>query len=241
MKKIFLIGAVFFSYALYAQDANSGSRISIEFNFSPDYNYRTIKRFENTSGIDQAIESRNDREVAKIGFTAGLNMAIKVSQNVAFETGLQYSEKGFQTKKSDLMFDPPTDPDNPPILSTVQFQYFYSYLGVPLKVTVSFGEGDLRLISGIGVTTNFLLNKQDRTIIEHPGGKKKTTKNDGSFEYNLIDLSPMISLGIDYKLSNTVHLRAEPTFRYGVIKTDHSPIKENLWNAGVNLGMSLEL
>ena len=241
MNKIFLLVALFFSYTLYAQDANSDSRISIGFNFSPDYNFRTIKRYENTSGIDLAIESRKDREVAKIGYTAGLNMAIKLSQNVAFETGLQYSEKGYQTKKSDIIFDLPTDPDNPPLMSTIKFHSSYQYLGVPLKITVSFGEGDLRLISGIGVTTNFLLNTQVRTIIEHPDGKKKTTKKDGSFEYNLIDLSPMISLGIDYKLTSTTHLRAEPTFRYGIIKTDHTPIKENLWNAGLNLGVSYKL
>lgn len=241
MKKIFLLITVFYSYNLYAQDGNNGSRISVGFNFSPDYNFRTIKRYENTSGIDLAIECRNNLEVPKIGYTAGLNLAINLSQNVAFETGFQYSEKGFQTKKSDLMFDPPTDPDNPPLLSTVKFHHFYQYFGVPLKVSLSFGEGDLRIISGIGVTTNFLLNAQDRTIIDRPNGKKKTIKKKGAHEYNMIDLSPIISLGIEYKLTNIINLRVEPTFRYGLIKINHSPIKENLWNAGVNFGVSYQL
>lgn len=241
MKKVFILIAILATYTTYGQDANTDSRISIGVNFSPDYNYRTIKRNENTSGIDQAIESRNDREVAKIGYTTGLNMAIIISKNMAFETGLQYSDKGYQTKKSDLNFDPIPDPDNQPLMSTVKFDYSYQYLGVPLKINFSLGEGDLRIISGIGVTTNFLLNAQRSTIIANPDGKKKTTKNNKTFEYNLIDLSPMISFGFDYRLNNFIRFRAEPTFRYGIIKTENAPIKENLWNAGVNVGLSYDI
>lgn len=168
-------------------------------------------------------------------------MAIKVSQNIAFETGLQYSNKGYQTKTMDLIFEG-TDPNEPMLVQAkAKFHYSYKYLGVPLKLNIYFGEGDLRFVSGIGATTNFLLNVQNRENYEYADGKKETKNEEGTLEYNMIDLSPMISFGIDYKISNNIHLRVEPTFRYGIIKVNHSPIKENLWNAGVNLGISYEL
>ena len=239
MKKTIFLLIVFASFTAYAQETTSGSRISVGLNFSPDYNFRTISRDENGDGIDLTVKSRNDREVAKIGYTAGLNMAIKISKNVAFESGLQYSDKGYQTKTMDLVFE--GDPTNPLLPAKATFHYSYHYIGVPLKLNLFFGEGDLRVVSGIGVTTNFLLNVQNRNNFEYSDGKKETTKSKGTDGFNKIDVSPMISFGIDYKLTNTIHLRAEPTFRYGIIKLNHSPIKENLWNAGVNLGVSYGL
>ncbi len=236
MKKTFLLIAFLASYTLYAQEGSTGSKISVGFRFSPDYNFRTISSNENGGGTDLTVKSRNDREVGKIGYSTGLSIAFKLSDRAALETGLQYSNKGYQTKTMDLIFE--GDPTNPLLPAKSTFHYSYQYIGVPLKMNLFFGYGNLRFVSGIGVTTNFLMNVQTRGNYEYPDGKKETTKSKSTDGFNKIDVSPMISLGIDYKLSNTIHLRAEPTFRYGILKTTSTPITENLWNAGVNLGIS---
>ncbi len=239
MKKTILLLIVFASFTAYAQDATSVSRISVGFNFSPDYNYRTIQGNEPGDETGNVIESRNDREIAKFGYTTGFIFSISFSKKVAFETGLQYSNKGYQTKIMDLVFE--GEPTNSLLPARAIFHYSYHYIGIPLKLNLFFGEGDLRLVSGIGVTTNFLLNVQNRNNFEYSDGKKETTKSKGTDGFNKIDVSPMISFGIDYKLTNTIHLSAEPTFRYGLIKTTSTPATENLWNAGVNLGLSFQL
>lgn len=237
MKKIFLLIAFLASYTLYAQEASPGSKISIGFNFSPDYNYRTIK---STGKLpDPGFESWEDNQIGKLGYTTALTMFIKLSDRVELETGLQYSNKGYQTKTMNLVFE--GEPTNPLVQTKAKFLYSYQYIGIPLKLNLFFGEGDVRFVSGIGVTTNFLLNVQNKGYYEYANGKKETTKSKSTDGFNKIDMSSMISLGIDYKLTNTIHLRAEPTFRYGIIKTKDSPNKENLWNAGVNLGISFGL
>ena len=236
MKKAILLLIILASFTAYAQDANIGSRISVGFNFSPDYDFRTIRTNKNGDGIDLTVKSRNDREIAKTGYTTGLNVAFKLSNSIAFETGLQYSNKGYQTKETELVFE-----TNPLLPSKGRFHYSFQYLGIPLKLNMVFGEGNIRFVSGIGVTTNFLLNVQNRNNFEYADGKKETTKSKGTDGFNKIDVSPMISLGINYKLTSTIHLRAEPTFRYGLIKTTSTPVTENLWNAGVNLGFSYQL
>ena len=239
MKKAFLLIAFLTSYTLYAQEATTGSKISVGFSFSPDYNFRTISSSEKNAGIDLSVKSRNDLEIAKIGYTTGLNVSFKLSDRIELESGLQYSNKGYRTKTMDLVFE--GDPTNLLVKTKAKFNYSYQYIGVPLKLNMFFGEGDLRFVSGIGVTTNFLLNVQNRANYEYLDGKKETKKETNTDDFNKIDISPMISLGIDYKLSHSIHLRAEPTFRYGIIKTTSTPIAENLWNAGMNVVLSFEL
>ena len=239
MKKAFLLIAFLASYTLYAQEASTGSKVSIGFNFSPDYNFRTAKITDKVP--DPGFESWEDKQIGKFGYTTGLTMFFKLSDRMELETGLQYSDKGYQTKIMDLVFEG-TDPNDPILVKTkAKFNYSYQYIGIPLKLNMFFGEGDLRFVSGIGVTTNFLLNVQNKANYEYPDGKKETTNSKSKEGFKKIDISPMISFGVDYKLTNTIHLRGEPTFRYGIIKTKDSPIKENLWNAGVNLGISFDL
>lgn len=239
MKKTFLLIVFMTSYTLYAQEASTGSKISVGFNFSPDYNYRTVKVSEKGNSPYPDLGNWEDNQIGKLGYTTGLTIAVKLSDRAELETGLQYSNKGYQTKTMDLIFE--GDPTNPLLPAKATFHYSYQYIGVPLKLNMFFGEDDLRIVSGIGVTTNFLLNVQNRANYEYPDGKKDIKKDKSEDNFNKIDLSPFFSFGIDYKLTNAIHLRAEPTFRYGILKTTSTPITENLWNAGVNLAVSYQL
>ena len=239
MKKAFLLLTFLVSYTLYAQEANTGSKVSFGLNFSPDYNFRTVKSTDIV--LQPGFESWEDNQIGKFGYTTGLTLSFKLSNRLALETGLQYSDKGYQTKIMDLVFEG-TDPTDPILVKTkAKFKYSYQYIGIPLKLNMFFGEGDLRFVSGIGVTTNFLLNVQNRANYEYPDGKKEMTNSKSKDDFNKIDISPMISFGIDYRLTSIIHLNAAPTFRYGIIKTRDSPIKENLWNAGVDLRISFDL
>ncbi len=239
MKKTIFLLIVLASFTVYAQEAKTGSKFSIGFNFSPDYSFRTIKN--NGSGLDPAFTNWDSLQIGKLGYTTGLNISYKLTNIVVFETGLQYSNKGYRTKEMELFFDPFPEPTDPSLLTKAKFHYSYQYIGIPLKMTVLFGDGHLRFISGFGVTTNFLLNVKTRTDYEHPDGKKETKKNKTTEGFNKIDISPMINIGVDYQINNSIHLRAEPTFRYGIIKTSSAPPSEYLWNAGLNLGLSYQL
>ena len=84
--------------------------------------------------------------------------------------------------------------------------------------------------------TNFLLNVKQTSNYEYANGKTEKKSQSSKSGFNKVDISPMVSVGVDYKLTNKIHLLAEPTFRYGAVKTKDAPVTENLWSAGLNVG-----
>ena len=237
MKQLLLFLTIIVSFGVQGQNNKPIQKILIGFNFSPDYNFRTLKNRNGESSADVTIKNRNDIETARFGYTTGLNVGILASQLVGFETGIQYSDKGYKTKNQDLVYFPPS-PSSP---TKAHFIYAYQYIGIPFKAKFYFGKGNVRFLSSIGLMTNLLLNVKQTTIVEYSNGKTENSTKSTTSGFKKVDISPIVSIGIDYKLNKKFHLLAEPTFRYGVIKTKSAPVTENLWNAGLNIGIYYEL
>jgi hypothetical protein len=232
MKRVFILVTTLASLTALGQNTNPTQKILIGFNFSPDYSSRTLKNNDGSPSSDLVINSRNDIEVAKFGYTTGLNVCFNFSQLVGFETGIQFSNKGFKTKSQDLTYFPP----NPNLPTKSKSIYAYQYIGIPLKAKFSFGKSKVRFVSSVGFLTNFLLNVKQTTNYEYANGKTEKKSQSSKSGFNKVDFSPMVSVGVDYKLTNKIHLLAEPTFRYGGVKTKDAPVTENLWSAGLNVG-----
>lgn len=230
MKQILFIIIGFASFSVQGQDSKTLPKILIGFNFSPDYSFRSHKNSDGNSSTDLVIQNRKETELAKFGYTTGLNILFNFSQLIGFETGIQYSNKGYKTKKQDLIFIPP----NPASPSKVRFTYAYQYIGIPLKAKFTMGKSKMRFLTSIGFMTNFLLNTKHTANYEYSNGSTEKKTESSSIKFNKIDISPMMSIGVDYKLNNKIHISAEPTFRYGVIKIKDAPVAERLWNAGLN-------
>ena len=120
MKLISLLIILFFSINLKAQQTKY-SKILIGFNFSPDYNYRALKNNDGKAMNDVIIESRNKNEIAKFGYTTGLNLLFNCAKNWAFETGIQYSNDGYKTENQELSFGTPDE------TQPIKAQFIYSY------------------------------------------------------------------------------------------------------------------
>lgn len=231
MKQLFILIATLASLSASGQNTNPTQRILIGFNFSPDYCYRTLKNTDGSNSGDLIIKTRNGIEIAKFGYTTGLNVGYNFSPLVGFETGIQFSNKGYKTINQDLFFFPP----NPDLPTKLEITYAYQYIGIPIKAKLFLGKSKFRFLSSVGVMTNFLLNVKQTFNAEYADGRKEKSQYSKS-GYNEVDLSPMISVGIDYKLNHKIHLVAEPTFRYGAVETKDTPVTEHLWNAGLNVG-----
>jgi hypothetical protein len=232
MKQLLILITTLATLTVKGQDKNPPQKILIGFNFSPDYSSRTLKNNDGSPSSDLVINSRNDNEVAKFGFTTGLNVCFNFSQLVGLETGIQFSNKGYKTKNQDLTYFPP----NPSLPTKAKTNYAYQYIGIPLKAKFSFGKSKVRFVSSIGFMTNILLNVKQTSNYEYSDGKTEKKSQSSKSGFNKVDISPMLSVGVDYKLNNKIHLFAEPTFRYGVVKTKDAPVTEHLWNAGLNMG-----
>ncbi|MBL0183329.1 MAG: PorT family protein [Chitinophagaceae bacterium] len=235
MRRLFILLITASSFTAQGQGnkpAKHFKQIQVGINFSPDYDFRTLKNNDGSSSSGLVIKSRNDVEAVKFGYTTGFNICINFSQLAALETGIQYSNKGYKTKKQALFYAPP----NPGLPVNSKSIYSYQYIGIPLKVKVGFGNGKVRFLSSVGLMANFLLNVKQTSIYEYSDNRTEKKKQSTTAGYKKVDISPTISVGIDYKISSRIHLTAEPTFRYGIIKTTDTPVTENLWNAGLNIG-----
>ena len=224
-----------YPYALSAQKKQGVRRkqIFIGTNFSPDYSFRTLTNTDGSSSSGAVINNRNSIERAKFGFTSGIGVSIEVSQSLAFETGLQISNKGYKTKSLDLVFAQP----DPALPIRASFMYSYQYVGIPLKGTFTLGKNRLRFLPGMGIMTNILVHQKVTSQQEYPGGKTDIKSQSSTADYKKVDISPMISLGIKYRINSKTYITAEPTFRYGLIKTRDAAIAEHLWSAGFNCGV----
>lgn len=205
----------------------------IGYNFSSDYNYRTLRNNDGKEINNVIIEGRDRIEITKFGYTTGVNLLFKCSTNWAFETGIQFSNNGYQTKKQNLSFETPDET----LPTKAKIIYSYQYLGIPLKAKFTFGKTKLRFISGIGFITNFLVNEETKIKFEYKNGRKENKTDPNNSDIKKVNILPLISFGIDYKLCQKMHLLAEPTFRYSLFKLKDTPVSENLWNMGLNIGL----
>ena len=228
---------MFFYFDCNAQTKNTANKILIGYNFSSDYNYRSLKNSNNKPMTEVVIESRNKTEIAKFGYTTGINVLFNCTKKWGLETGLQYSNNGYQTKKQNLTFEIP----NETLPINAKFIYSYQYIGIPLKAKYSFGKKNIRGIAAVGVLTNFLVNEQTKIKYDYLNGREETKTEQNNSDLNKINILPVISVGLDYNLCRKMHLVAEPTYRYSLSKLKNSSISEYLWNMGLNVGLYYEL
>lgn len=236
MKKL-----IFFSLALISLRINASvnnmfdtepgfRRKSIGFNFSPDLCYRTLKDRNGDPTNSYLIESRNNNETIKPGFTTGFNFCYMLNNRVGLETGIQYSKKGYQTvrMKTRLLQPDPEIPD------WVKFIYNNHYIDIPLKAIMTFGNGKIRFITSAGITANIYINETVTSVWYFPD-RTERRRSDGGYDYNPLNFSAAVSAGIEKQINEKISLRIEPIFRHQLFTITDAPVYGYLFNAGINV------
>jgi hypothetical protein len=236
MKRLILfLATTFCSLIANGQNTNDSKptkdfkRILIGVNFSPDYCFRKLKNNDGSSTSALIVDNRNSHESAKFGYTTGINVCINFSKAIGLEAGIQYSNKGYQFKFNNSTFDPS-------IPTKGKIIYNDKYIDIPLKINLTLGKRKVQFFSSVGITTNIFIGETQTNILKYSDGNTDKRTQSTPYNYNKVDISPIISLGINYKINDKMNLRVEPTFRYGVLKIIDSPVTGYLWNAGLNIG-----
>ena len=159
-----------------------------------------------------------------------------INKNIGIETGVQYSNKGTQSKFHEVL----------DINSHYKFKniYNYDFLDVPLKANFTLGKQKVRFFSSIGIVANFLLKATSQNVAIYP---ERTVSEvieyaSVSTKYNKFNISPMISLGIDYKINDRMNLRVEPTFKYQALNSIKNSDKRcNFYSGGLNVSYYIGL
>ncbi len=214
---------------------HNNNKIQFGVNFSSDLCFRTLQNNDGRNSSDVIISQRNNLETPKFGYTSGVNIDYQFRNNWSVETGLQYSNKGYETRKNIANFIYPS-PSNYEQYKIIDH---FHCLDIPLKINFRYGNHKIRLLSSFGITPNILL-KQNQTIIFYYSDRIEKQTTLSNFYYNTFNISPSVSLGVDYKINQHYHVRIEPTFRYGILKIIDAPITGHLYNLGLNLSLYLE-
>src|SRR5689334_8732270 len=74
---------------------------------SIDMCYRTLENKRGDPSIDQLIKFENDNNTIKFGYHAGIGFCINVSKHFGMETGVIYSNRGYETKLQEFIYPQP--------------------------------------------------------------------------------------------------------------------------------------
>lgn len=212
------------TFSAVAQELPQHGKFKFGVNFSPEYSHRTPYFFW-------------DRY--KIGYTTGINSIYQLNNRIALETGLQYSNKGYQTTLMDLFYAVP-NPNAP-----VQAQYVYNmhYLDIPLKANFNFrdkkeaSDKKVRFFASVGLTTNLFIRETQTTILIYASRTDEETTDILNSPIRSVNFSPTLGFGYDFQTNQHSHLRIEPIIRYGLRGLTDAKGSGNIYSAGLNVSL----
>ncbi len=236
MKHLTIILLTLTAFSSYGQDktketsSSDFKRVQIGVNISPDICFRTLKNNDGSSTGDLVVKLNNENETIKVGYTAGLNVCFNIKKFIGLETGIQYSNKGYQTKFNDLIFGQP-DPSAP---NKAKFIYNFHYIDIPVKANFTIGKKKVRFFTSVGVTPNIFIKETSTSVLVYSDRTDRKT-SPTNYDFKKVNISPTISVGIDWKINSRMNLRVEPTFRYGVLNIIDAPVTDYLYSGGLNI------
>lgn len=236
----------------YGQDTSGATkkipRFSLGLVVSPQYAYRTLENRDGSSSSNFIFDARNDFEIPKFGYNAGFSFCYNFSHRFALETGLLYSNKGYQIGGSSLIFGDLFDRRRGFVYNISGFPidgkliYSYHYLDVPVKLNVLTGKRKLRFLFTAGITANILLSAGVVFDGKDASGKRFRNKYTYTYsDYRPFCLSPVLGAGVSWLLSKRYELRAVPVFSYGIIPIIDAPITARLWCVGLDINLNYRL
>lgn len=233
MKKLLIL---FLSLPLFsqAQDAPK-SKWSIGANFSTDINYRKLENTTDDPFYDEIKEESNTREKNRMGYTGGVTLGYNITSKLSLSSGVQFSQKGYHSKPIYLTYRSISGQTKN---RTASYIRTYDYIDVPLHLRYAFGNRKLQFIAGAGLNLNILLDSREERMIKEENFYQKlnTTKVNTP-----INLSPMVSVGVNYQLTPKINIMAEPTLRHQILKNNEYRLTEYLFNYGLNVSAFYKL
>lgn len=241
MTRLFILMLVLISCSLYGQDntVSKSRKFFIGANFSPDYCYRILT--QNDKKIPDSLWSTvkntlDSIELAKFGYTTGIAFGYQFNDLIGIETGILYANKGYKMVPLLIIYDW----NKPGVIATNIVSH--TYIDFPFRANITVLKKRVQLITSVGVVLNFLVQSSIKIIPETATSDVKAQTQINHYDFKKINLSSILSIGLKYKLNDRISLRAEPTFRYGILNMDDKSVaNRHLFNLGLNIGLYFSL
>ena len=229
-----IVALVFLPVCGLAQKESSTRRIqSIGVVFAPELGYRVLNYASSHEWVEQL---RDKTEIWNYGFTAGAKMRLRSKRSWHLETGLLYMNKSFRTNREELLWAS-ADGTFPQSTQTI-FQL--KYISLPIGVNYPLASVDrLTLSAKAGFAANIFLSAKTKVILRYAGGNENAHASVKQVGHSRFTLAGSIGASLDYKLSDTFMITAEPNYQRFLtsINADNNA-KEYLYSFGVGFGAS---
>jgi hypothetical protein len=195
---------------------------------SLDMCFRTLENKEGAVSLNDLIVTRNNGETFKFGYHAGIGFCINASEHFGMETGLIYSNKGYETKLMNYIYPVP-DPSLPTKGRSI---YNYNFLDIPLKANFFIGKGKVRFYASLGVVANILVAQNETFVKKYEDGRTEYDVFKTSEDFEKVVFTGAISAGIDVKFNKHLNLRVAPNFGHQLGRFREAAVSQYLWTAG---------
>jgi hypothetical protein len=202
----------------FAQNSDSikSNKVSIGFNYSGDYSYRSLKA---TDSYKDIVEMYDSIEHAKYGSTFGISGIYSVSDKFSVSIGLLFADKGEKTK---VLLG----------ANTYTSKRYYYYLDIPVKADYFFYKNSF--YATVGVSPNIFLSSEVKNLEEN-------TKERDNSKFSTINVACIAGIGLCQQLSESWKFKSEIVYRRSLQSIMDSPIKRNLYSVGLNVGFVYKL
>lgn len=194
--------------------------------YSPNISSRLIV----DDSPDTKLKDDNDQII--LGSSFGLIIQRRFNK-IGIESGLQFQIRGYQTEPLLHYIVPSSQWYNKEIKEI----YRYYYFGFPFKINFQKDFNNISLVSSVGFIGNFYLYSNVTYVnsIEKYTIEERDTEFTGySSFFNGIVLTSVLSIGIDWHISQKAKILIAPTFQYDL--TSKYYLSTHLWDLGINLG-----
>jgi Outer membrane protein beta-barrel domain len=217
---------------------------TIDFVSGFEYSYRILKA-NNEELITNVILGSRSGETGKLNFRFGFNYNQMLSKKFFLKSGIRLASVGYKgEKKTGLVWGSEIDPTlgyqrDPSLPHESQFIYDYWFFEIPIVGRFEFNNRKISPFIEAGISSNIYLTTKTKTATDI--SSSTNFYNEAKLNLNRFHLSANLSFGINYQLNPKWILFFQPIFRYHFTKLVDAPIKEYLYNYGIELGVRMKI
>ena len=214
---------------------------SIDFIAGVEYSYRNLNTSSKDVTVIRIMENQDNKESGKSNWRIGFNYNRKVANKIFLKTGIRLMSIGYKgEQKTGLRWGSEHNgmgewiPD-PNLAHEIQLIDDYWFFEIPMAGRFEFSEKKLRLFLETGVSPSIYLTTRRKSITDI--GTNVEFQNNNTHNFNKFHLVGNLSFGISYSIDENLQIIGQPIFRYHLTKLEEVPIREYLFNYGVEIGI----
>ncbi|MEA3451514.1 MAG: outer membrane beta-barrel protein [Bacteroidota bacterium] len=196
-----------------------------DFHIGVNASYLLNSRIITENNSDLFKDYRNDNETFSTGFNIGLNWQYNFFDNFHIETGINYSQKGYEVKEK-MLIDPCFYPATCGFESEIH-RYTYDYLRVPIHFIYRTTKY-LNYSISLGASAILPLSSDVEWVLVEEFGKKSDyiKTRDNASDLRKFNFTTDFAFGVGYMFTDRINVILQPNVSFNILSYENIDIKE---------------